>query len=315
MKDASLVIEDLKLLPKTYKEFKKSELPEGLKAYYRQAFQSLSLGDRQTLLVALRWVMCGEGEIDVTLVADDHDRVYDEEDSDSSDNSSPSDTEASISEVDFESEADNYENKARSTFSVRIGEPNHLFVGDRRTIQCLKRAGKEFLKFGNSNRIEIQHNSVRDYIQEDEKFHVSLSTFCSECRKRHDELLTFESGEKYGHLLMVEHAIRALNSRIFQKMFVWTKEATNEKMDQKDDNLDSEREIVVKSGIVSKNMSRGRGRARPPEFLDKISENQEKSFVSTQENLEYGQEMIAETRYEVCHVSTHSMYTKSILLL
>lgn len=70
-----MVIEDLKLSPRTFNQFK-TELPDGLRSYYRKSFETLSDGDRRILVVAFRWLMCGIGSIDTTLIADECEEVW-----------------------------------------------------------------------------------------------------------------------------------------------------------------------------------------------------------------------------------------------
>lgn len=88
-------------------------------------------------------------------------------------------------------------------------------------MQCLRRAGREFLWFGPKNTIEFQHNSVRDYISEDENIALSFVVGCLECQKRQNQISTFEAGKKHGHLRMIESIMSNLNSASFQEAHIW----------------------------------------------------------------------------------------------
>lgn len=167
-----------------------NELPNSMNNLYRQAMQTLHTDDRDMLLVALRWLLCGEGKIDATLVADELENMYEEDDT--------YEEEENIEDIET---AEEYDESSRAT------------------IEDLKRIGREFLKF-DSNIIGLQHNSVRDFIAADEKQMGRQNTRCPECADRFKQTSTYQASPKYGHLLMVENLLRKLNSPSFQKKFI-----------------------------------------------------------------------------------------------
>ena len=202
-----------------------NELPNGMNNLYRQALQALQIDDRQILLVALRWLLCGEGEIDVMLVADELEHVYEEEyvyeqeeyieDIESRDFALTNDPSVTcLHRLGGASSSPLIKNSDNA-----VGIANQYNESSRVTIDELKRVGREFLKF-NSNIIGLQHNSVRHLIVADEKQMQRQSYRCPECAERFNQPSTHQASPNYGHLLMVGNMLRKLNSPAFQKKFI-----------------------------------------------------------------------------------------------
>lgn len=202
-----------------------NELPHGMNNLYRQTLQALQTDERQMLLIALRWLLCGEGEIDATLVADELEHMYEDEE------------EYLYEEEEYTEDIESRDFASTNGPSVTsllslgaIATPVETSGGDidaasqhdetsRATIEELKRIGREFLKF-DSNIIGLQHNSVRDFIVADEKQMHRQSSRCPECAERFNQTSTHPASPKYGHLLMVKNMFHKLNSPSFQKKFI-----------------------------------------------------------------------------------------------
>lgn len=69
--DANLAIESLRSPSALRKPFRQllSDMPDGLTAIYEQELIVLEPGKRELLMVALRWLVCGEGPISLTLMS------------------------------------------------------------------------------------------------------------------------------------------------------------------------------------------------------------------------------------------------------
>lgn len=199
-----------------------NELPNGMDSLYRQAMQVIQVDDRQMLLVALRWLLFGEGEIDATLSADELEHMYEEEDE--------------FDEEEIAGEIETRDFASTNDLSViflpdlsTIATPPVENSGgvleiaeqydemSRATIDEPKRIDREFMKF-DSHIIGLQQNSLRGFIVADEKhMHRSGSPRCSECAERFSQTSTYQAIPKYGHFLMVENILRKLNSSSIQK--------------------------------------------------------------------------------------------------
>ncbi|KAF7927080.1 hypothetical protein BELL_0979g00010 [Botrytis elliptica] len=208
---ANLILEELKSTPNITKQHKliKSELPDGLKNYYRQAFKGLDSETREILLIALRWL----------VVAEEFDRKWEvHEDNDGLDDLSlVSDAKSLLSENSDLETTTMLQIRAESIPVSRLKAPT---IAERQVIQLVENAGRKFLQFGSANSIELDHNSVRDYIHEDENDR-DTTTLCIRCRKEKNDMLVFEAGGKYGKLLMIEKIMKTLNSELFQREFMW----------------------------------------------------------------------------------------------
>ncbi|KAF7863994.1 hypothetical protein EAF04_006959 [Stromatinia cepivora] len=218
---ANLILEELKSTPSTTKQRKliASELPDGLKNYYRQAFKNSDSETREILMIALPWLVCAQSKVYIHLVAEEFDQKWEaHEDADG------------FVELSLSSDAKSFlseDGKLGTTTKPRIRAENipvsnfePLTIAERQVIQLVKNAGRKFLQFGSANNIELDHNSVRDYIHEDEK-NSDTTTLCEKCRKENNDILVFEAGGKYGKLLMIEKIMKTLNSESFQREFIW----------------------------------------------------------------------------------------------
>ncbi|KAL2012061.1 hypothetical protein VTN00DRAFT_4779 [Thermoascus crustaceus] len=134
-----------------------SDLPRGMNDLYRQTMQSLEPGHREMLLAALRWLMRGKGKTEVFPIADELEHVYHEDE-----------------EWDVEDIADFL---AEAVSEIDIADFGGYDEDFRETIDDLVRIGREFLGIGKKT-AELQHNSIRDFIEEDEKLMQRQSLLC-----------------------------------------------------------------------------------------------------------------------------------------
>ena len=198
--DANLVIESLKQ-PKALRTNPKqlmNRLPDGMNNLYRQKLQGLQEDDRKMLLSALRWLMCSEGEIDSALVADDIEKCFEDHEY--------SDTDAAIV----------IDTRVSLGIEAQEGVTNHE---DRDSIKRLKEVGRDFLKFS-SDVVHIQHQSVRDFFDSEERPQPRDSRMCPACSKRMDQGSAYQASQKYGHLKMVKRIFKKLMSPSFQDQFI-----------------------------------------------------------------------------------------------
>lgn len=198
--DANLVIESLKQ-PKALRTNPKqlmNHLPDGMNKLYRQKLQELQEDDRKMLLTALRWLMCSEGEIDSALVADDIEKCFEDHEY--------SDTDAAIV----------IDTRVSLGIEAQEGVTNHE---DRDSIKRLKEVCRDFLKFS-SAAVHIQHQSVRDFVDSEERPQPRDSGMCPACSKRMDQESAYQASQKYGHFKMARRIFKKLMSPSFQDQFI-----------------------------------------------------------------------------------------------
>lgn len=182
-------------------------LPDGMNSLYKQKLQGLEEDDREMLLTALRWLMCSEGRIEVALVADDIERCYEDLDHDEDD-------------PEYEDIEDS--GNSRAVIGVSTGtevQEEAIDYKNRESIKRLKAVGRDFLKFSLAI-VDVQHQSVRDFINSEERSLPQDSRICPECVKRMNRDSTYQASPKYGHLIMVENLFRKLMSPLFQDNFI-----------------------------------------------------------------------------------------------
>jgi ankyrin repeat protein len=208
--DAGMVIESVRRSTKMMKLKELKAFPSGMDGLYRKTLQALQSDDRDLLLVALRWLVCGEGQIDASLIADEWLEIYtggshsDERDDDGDGE-------------DGEDDGDDCETPNLQPNSPGAG--GIIAEARRRPIERLKQVGGDFLTFEpDSDIIRIGHHSVRDFIRDDEKLQPRQTTLCIKCKER--QVSVYEAGTRHGNLLMIEKIIETLNSPSFQKYHI-----------------------------------------------------------------------------------------------
>lgn len=215
-----MVIESLKQswAVRTKVEQLLKRLPDGMNNLYRQKLQSLEEHDREMLLIALRWLMCSEGRIEVTLVADDVEHCYEDFGYDGDD-------------LEYEDGEDSENNSAVIGVSTGV-DPQEECIDheNRESIARLKTVGRDFLKFS-SGFVDIQHKSVRDFVDSEKKPIALDSRVCPECLKRMNQDSTYQASPQYGHLIMVKNLFRKLMSPSFQENFIIIKSCQKHRVD------------------------------------------------------------------------------------
>lgn len=253
---ANLAVESLKRPKAVMTSFKKlmDEFPDGMAGLYRQELQTLHPDSRHILLVALRWMVCGEGRISAGPIADELEHTFLDEDdldeeeetasqevtdqsddeSDDSSSASSGDENESVKETNAgateerkedgdedenkNGQAEIAENNAHDNTSqggTNISDDED--EGSRESINILKNVSRNFLKFDKEDHISLQHASVRDFILSESKHLDREETLCPRCRERFGSLSTAEASPKHGHLFMAIHCLKTLNCRAFQK--------------------------------------------------------------------------------------------------
>ncbi|RYP47735.1 hypothetical protein DL768_006271 [Monosporascus sp. mg162] len=229
---ANLAVESLQSPKAVTMGFKKimDEFPDGMAGLYRQELQRLSAEVRPIVLTALRWKVCGKGNISAVPVADELEKTYENVD-DSTDESEADD------EPEKGGDDDIREGQTSDKFSKNPEEKNreasvydensHACSSDgvehgvdRDSIDILKRYSRAFLKFDKANYISLQHASVREFIIREGRKPPQEESLCQMCRERSQSKSTYEASPERGHLALAIHCLKHLNCQSFQKQFL-----------------------------------------------------------------------------------------------
>lgn len=68
--------------------------------------------------------------------------------------------------------------------------------------------------------VEVQHKSVRDFIDSEEMSRPRDPRTCPECAKRMNHESAYQASPKHGHLMMVERIFEKLMSASFRDKFI-----------------------------------------------------------------------------------------------
>ncbi|KAB2570628.1 Ankyrin-1 [Lasiodiplodia theobromae] len=202
---ASAALETLKS-PTSAAAFNKAieNLPQGMDNLYRKKLLSLDANHRDWSLVALRWLVCGEGSINAEPIADEIQRIYLQDDAKKNDGYPESEPGEHSSQK--ENEADQQENAGEmdgSLYSI--------------IINALKEHAREFLTLGSGSTVAVTHASVREWIERDA--HEIKTHLCQSCKDRQRRESTLEAAPKWGHLIMARNILVTLNNPEFQKKY------------------------------------------------------------------------------------------------
>ena len=181
-------------------------LPDGMNDLYKQKLQRLEEDDREILLTALRWLMCSEGKVEIALVADDIEHCYEE---------------LGYDQDDSEYDENEYFTNSFKPFGVSAStnfQDKNIDNEERESIKRLKAVGRDFLNFS-SDIIEVQHQSVRDFINSEGSL-LRDSRICPECVKRMNQDSIYQAAPKHGHLMVVENIFQKLKSPSFEAKFI-----------------------------------------------------------------------------------------------
>ncbi|KAF9641148.1 ankyrin domain protein [Lasiodiplodia theobromae] len=179
-------------------------LPQGMDNLYRRKLLSLDANYRDWSLIALRWLVCGEGLINAEPIIDEIQRTYLQKDTKRNDEYSkrkPADH-----ATQKEDEADQQGN---------AGEPDGSLYSV--IISDLKEHAREFLRLDSGNTVAVTHASVREWIKRDA--HEIKSHLCQSCKDRQRRESTLEAAPKWGHLIMARNILLTLNNPEFQKKY------------------------------------------------------------------------------------------------
>jgi hypothetical protein len=158
---------------------------------------------RKMLIVALRWLMCSSGQVTIDLIADELEGKWElqaqKEDG----------LEEYLDEEEEEDYAD-FESDSESSLGVRESTPFAEHWAQHRDItKDLRIAGRDFLVIEGTS-LETQHNSIRDFIAEEEEAIKHEVERCSECRKRLQETIAYEAGPKEGNGMFLSSVNRPI---------------------------------------------------------------------------------------------------------
>ncbi|KAK0615489.1 putative ankyrin repeat protein [Lasiodiplodia hormozganensis] len=182
----------------------------GMDNLYKKKMQSLDSQYRDWLLIALRWLVCGEGLISAEPIADEIQGTYFLDNLKQEDDHCES---ISGDNADQERNEDGQQDSAEET------DGSFYPV----VINALSQHAREFLKLDSRDIIATAHGSVRDWIirdaQQVEPLLGDKTYLCPSCKDRQCRESTFEAAPKWGHLIMARNIMRTLNNREFQKRY------------------------------------------------------------------------------------------------
>lgn len=124
---------------------------------YKQSLQSLPRDDQEMLIVALRWLICSKGKIDSVLITHELEPHYEDV--------------GNLEDEDDFGYEDEIAGVPCGTSEESDGGSDEV---ERPSIRKLENIGRDFLKF-DSQAIDVQHQSVRDFVKNDEKVTASRS--------------------------------------------------------------------------------------------------------------------------------------------
>jgi len=141
------------------------QLPDGMDGLYKKSLESLTNQERKLVVIALLRIVWGFVNVTTVEIAEQFKRVYDHAAS-TSERAMLLDTACENKKID-----DNYHTELSSSSNYDpLDDPE---IQD--TIFHLKRAGRDFFKFGNSasgsnlNTIDVIHKSIRDWVENEAK--------------------------------------------------------------------------------------------------------------------------------------------------
>lgn len=169
-------------------------LPNGMNDLYRQSMASLDPHLRNLLIVALRWLMCSSGQIAINLIAEELEGRWENsvEDDQAGDDGIDDDDEDLDDYTDSDSES---EFEASGAVTRRAPESTQFSCNVAKELRI---AGRDFLVF-DGDCIDTQHNSIRDFILEEEERIKYEVEHCVECKSRLQATIAFEAGPKEGN--------------------------------------------------------------------------------------------------------------------
>ncbi|KAL1614683.1 hypothetical protein SLS54_009556 [Diplodia seriata] len=170
----------------------------------QQALQSLDDTYRKWLKIALRWIICGDGDISATLIADEIEQTYLRENPCPDRQTQPQ----ALGQIDGSNPASENDKSCQDD------------AQDRESISELVEQTSDFLRIPGKDRIELARPTIRDWVEKESQqiqSQAKKSPGCENCWKNKCNGSPFEAAPKHGHLLLARHIMRTLNSEKFQK--------------------------------------------------------------------------------------------------
>ncbi|KAF3936119.1 Tankyrase-2 [Dactylella cylindrospora] len=125
------------------------KLPDGMDALYRRRLESMGVEERKLMVLALKWVVWGWGNISAVQIAEQFKNIYG--------SAEPLDDEEGT--VDYSAIDDDEESKAPIKEAIKDPE-----IAE--TIYHLRVIGRDFFKINGDNYIiDVIHKSVRDWVE------------------------------------------------------------------------------------------------------------------------------------------------------
>ena len=167
-------------------------LPNRMNDLYRQSMASLDPHLRNVLIVALRWLMCSSGQVAIDLIAEELEGRWEiAVEDDEADNGGIDDD-----DDDLDDYADSDSESEASGVVTKTASESTPFSRD--VAKELRIARRDFLVF-DGDCIDIQHNSIRDLILEEEERIKHEVEHCAGYKVRLQETIAFEAGPKEGN--------------------------------------------------------------------------------------------------------------------
>lgn len=208
--DAAIKVESLKEpgLINSFDQFMK-DLKPGMNNAYYQIFETLPRSQRDLLVVALRWLICGRDNMPVECIGDEIELNWDEDTMDVQEDFPDYETNTLVSNLLDDLDLNQQD------------EPDSQESDHGVTADTLRRIGRDFVTVQNGL-VALLHTSVRDFIESSDSPLRTISTFCTRCLRiqRDIDLELSAASQKNGHLLMAEHLLQKLNSHRFQKKYI-----------------------------------------------------------------------------------------------
>ncbi|KAF3928652.1 hypothetical protein AA313_de0207818 [Arthrobotrys entomopaga] len=161
---AAIVIASLEQPSQLTLTQKLKNLPEGMDDLYRQRLEDLSFEEKKLVLIALKFIVWGFGNVSPVEIADQFKRVYDQdlEAPDIDDISSLA--EKTESPIDPSGDRATVVSKSNEAPTVKYDPMSDPEIVE--TIYHLRKSGRDFLKFSeNQTKVDVVHKTVRDWVQ------------------------------------------------------------------------------------------------------------------------------------------------------
>lgn len=186
-----------------------AKLENSVNQIHQQMLQGLTETYRKWLKIALRWLICGDGEISATLIADEIEQTYFRP---HRLNRTP------------RKQLQGFEQSDESSSTSESGESTKIGPEIRQSIKELVDETSDVLQIS-GDKIELaQETSVREWIREESEEiqkQAKRKQDCKTCWDNARDRSPYQAGQKHGHLLLARHIMRTLNSPSFQREHIF----------------------------------------------------------------------------------------------